>query len=65
MNRCFGTIFGVFPADSNEYRCSQNKAALEGEGLALKTAGGMIENVIGTFKMPMGVSVNMTVNGKE
>eukprot|EP00960_Hanusia_phi_P027786 747017-Hanusia_phi.AAC.2 len=40
-------------------------AALEGEGLELKQADQMIENVLGTFKMPMGAALNMVVNGRE
>lgn len=31
--------------------------------LPVETADGMIENVIGTFELPMGVAVNFTVNG--
>jgi hydroxymethylglutaryl-CoA reductase len=41
------------------------KAALSGQGLQLEDANHMIENVIGTFKMPLGVSLNMVINGKE
>lgn len=31
--------------------------------LPIETADGMIENVIGTFELPMGVAANFTVNG--
>ncbi len=49
-------------------------AALTAEDLALLTkpgalnvalADGMIENVIGTFELPMGVAVNFLVNGRD
>ena len=41
------------------------RAALEGRGLALEDANNMVENVLATFGMPMGVALNMTVNGKD
>lgn len=34
-------------------------------GLPVETADGMIENVIGTFELPMGVAANFTVNGRD
>lgn len=33
--------------------------------LPLTTADGMIENVIGTFELPMGVATNFCINGRE
>ncbi|MBC7734894.1 MAG: hydroxymethylglutaryl-CoA reductase, degradative [Bacteriovorax sp.] len=33
--------------------------------LALALADGMIENVIGTFELPMGVAANFVVNGRD
>ena len=40
--------------------------ALAGAGaLDPRTADGMIENVIGTFELPMGVATNFIVNGRE
>ncbi|MAM57756.1 MAG: hydroxymethylglutaryl-CoA reductase, degradative [Salinicola sp.] len=33
--------------------------------LGLETANGMIENVIGTFELPVGVATNFIVNGRE
>ena len=33
--------------------------------LALARADGMIENVIGTFELPMGVAANFVVNGRD
>jgi hydroxymethylglutaryl-CoA reductase len=41
-------------------------AALQGEsGLELGQADRMIENVIGTFALPLGVGLNLTVNGRD
>ncbi|RWF15469.1 MAG: hydroxymethylglutaryl-CoA reductase, degradative, partial [Mesorhizobium sp.] len=34
-------------------------------GLPLTLADGMIENVIGTFELPIGVAANFTVNGRD
>lgn len=44
----------------------QTRTALKGMG-ALPTglANGMIENVIGTFELPLGVATNFIVNGRE
>ena len=39
--------------------------ALNGPGLTLGDADHMIENVVSTFGVPMGVALNMVVNGKE
>lgn len=39
--------------------------ALAGGALPLATANGMIENVIGTFELPLGVATNFTVNGRD
>ena len=33
--------------------------------LALETADGMIENVIGTFELPLGIAGNFRVNGRD
>ncbi|RLD92661.1 MAG: 3-hydroxy-3-methylglutaryl-CoA reductase, partial [Bacteroidetes bacterium] len=33
--------------------------------LALETAENMIENVIGTFSLPVGLALNFQVNGRE
>ncbi|MDR3002785.1 MAG: hydroxymethylglutaryl-CoA reductase, degradative [Acidovorax sp.] len=39
---------------------------LSGPGaLPLGTADGMIENVVGTFELPMGVATNFQVNGRD
>jgi hydroxymethylglutaryl-CoA reductase len=41
-------------------------AALSGDSsLPLSVANGMIENVIGTFELPLGVATNFVVNGKD
>lgn len=43
-----------------------NAAALSGDSsLPLTIANGMIENVIGTFELPLGVATNFVVNGKD
>lgn len=42
------------------------RAALSGAPtLPLDTANGMIENVIGTFELPLGVATNFIVNGRD
>lgn len=44
----------------------EDTASLAGEGaLPLSVANGMIENVIGTFEIPLGVAANFLVNGRE
>ncbi|WP_417253395.1 hydroxymethylglutaryl-CoA reductase, degradative [Celeribacter sp.] len=43
-----------------------NAVALSGDSsLPLTIANGMIENVIGTFELPLGVATNFVVNGKD
>ncbi len=44
---------------------SDDEAALLGKpgALALATADGMIENVVGTFELPLGMAVNFMING--
>lgn len=34
-------------------------------GLPLALANGMIENVIGTFELPIGIATNFTINGRD
>jgi hydroxymethylglutaryl-CoA reductase len=34
-------------------------------GLPLLLANGMIENVIGTFELPVGIATNFTINGRD
>lgn len=44
----------------------EERTALASPGaLALDRADGMIENVIGTFELPMGVAANFQVNGRD
>ncbi|KJS19135.1 MAG: 3-hydroxy-3-methylglutaryl-CoA reductase [Hoeflea sp. BRH_c9] len=44
----------------------QDSALLASPGaLRLETADGMIENVIGTFELPIGVAANFTLNGRD
>ena len=38
---------------------------LKGGGLELNTADIMVENVIGTIGVPLGVSPNFVINGKH
>lgn len=45
---------------------SDDMQLLAGPGaLPLGTADGMIENVVGTFELPMGVATNFQVNGRD
>jgi hydroxymethylglutaryl-CoA reductase len=46
---------------------SDEEAALLGSSssLGLETADRMIENVIGTFELPMGIVPNMVINGRD
>ncbi len=41
------------------------RAILSGSGLPIALANGMIENVVGTFELPMGVATNFTVNSRD
>ncbi len=44
----------------------QDLAALTGEaGLGVEQAEAMIENVIGTYSLPLGIALNFVVNGRE
>ncbi len=38
---------------------------LQSEGLKLEQADKMIENVIGIMKVPLGIALNFTINGKD
>ncbi|MBI4511231.1 MAG: hydroxymethylglutaryl-CoA reductase, degradative [Deltaproteobacteria bacterium] len=40
-------------------------AALEGGGIDVETADGMIENVVGTYSLPLGIALNFLVNGRD
>ena len=33
--------------------------------LDIETADRMIENVVGTFELPLGIATNVVINGKE
>jgi len=39
--------------------------ALAGAALPLSLANGMIENVVGTFELPLGIATNFTINGRD
>ncbi len=41
------------------------EALSDAPALALHVANGMIENVIGTFELPLGVATNFKVNGRD
>ncbi len=41
------------------------RARLGPGALPLELANGMIENVIGTFELPVGIATNFTVNGRD
>ncbi|MBK4216893.1 hydroxymethylglutaryl-CoA reductase, degradative [Paracoccus caeni] len=38
---------------------------LAGDALPVDLANGMIENVVGTFELPLGVATNFQINGKD
>src|SRR5262245_1210518 len=42
-----------------------DRAALDTGGLDLETADGMIENVVGTHALPLGVALNFRVDGQD
>jgi hydroxymethylglutaryl-CoA reductase len=45
---------------------AEARRALHGAGaLPLTLANGMIENVIGTFDIPLGIATNFTINGRD
>jgi hydroxymethylglutaryl-CoA reductase len=41
------------------------QATLTGDGLSLSQANLMIENVVGTFDLPLGIACNFLVNGRD
>ncbi|MBK7863344.1 MAG: hydroxymethylglutaryl-CoA reductase, degradative [Archangiaceae bacterium] len=44
----------------------EETAQLDGtEGLPIETANQMIENAVGVFHLPLGLGLNMTVNGRD
>ncbi|ASK61576.1 hydroxymethylglutaryl-CoA reductase, degradative [Virgibacillus phasianinus] len=43
----------------------ETKHLLSANPLSLDTADNMIENVIGTFQLPLGLGLNFLINGKE
>jgi hydroxymethylglutaryl-CoA reductase len=50
----------MFGLSSGELRSLRN-----GKGLEPDTADRMVENAIGTFALPLGLALNMVVNGRE
>lgn len=43
----------------------EESAALHGGALTIETANQMIENAVGVFSLPLGLGLNMQVNGRE
>lgn len=43
----------------------EQQRLLQGNALAVDLANGMIENVVGTFELPLGVATNFTINGHD
>lgn len=44
---------------------TDEKAILAGQGLQSEQADLMIENVVGTYSLPMGIGTNFKINGKD
>ena len=49
----------------NGFLNDESAAALRGEGLKVNDASNMVENVVSTFGMPMGIALNIVVNGRD
>ncbi|MBL8911931.1 MAG: hydroxymethylglutaryl-CoA reductase, degradative [Archangium sp.] len=43
----------------------EESAALHGDALTMETANQMIENAVGVFSLPLGLGLNMQVNGRD
>lgn len=52
-------------AEATELSLEQQDALWGGEGLPLEQAEQMIENVVGTFRLPLGMCVNLQMNGVD
>ncbi|MFZ5472261.1 MAG: hydroxymethylglutaryl-CoA reductase, degradative [Myxococcota bacterium] len=50
---------------SRMFRLSADEAARLDAVLDLETANQMIENAVGTFALPLGLGLNLTVNGRD
>ncbi|MFT3708946.1 MAG: hydroxymethylglutaryl-CoA reductase, degradative [Archangium sp.] len=44
---------------------TEESSALNGNALTIETANQMIENTVGVFGMPLGLGLNMQVNGRD
>lgn len=44
---------------------TEESSVFAGGGLPETLANGMIENVIGTFELPIGIATNFTINGRD
>ena len=51
--------------DADERLSADELAALTGRGLSPDAADHMIENVVGTHNLPLGIALNFVVNGRE
>ena len=52
-------------AETTGVPASAMASALDGGGLAVETADKFVENVIGTYGLPYGVTLNVRVNGQD
>src|SRR5699024_12010217 len=52
-------------AEMHAFSGENNKALHAKEALAVETADKMIENVIGTYPLPLGLGLNFLINGDE
>lgn len=44
---------------------TDESSQLNGDALSLETANQMIENAVGTFQLPLGLGLNLKVNGRD
>src|SRR3990172_9471348 len=51
--------------DADERLSADELAALTGRGLSPDAADHMIENVVGTHNLPLGIALNFVVHGRE
>lgn len=72
MNSNISGFYKLSPAERMERVIEQSGISAEdankilgGESLPLNIADNMIENVIGTYTLPMGVALNFKINGED
>jgi hydroxymethylglutaryl-CoA reductase len=44
---------------------AEEQSALQGGSLSIETANQMIENAVGTFSLPLGLGLNLQINGRD